>query len=76
VEFMPMLYRMVAVGEKTGSLAANLGETARFHEMMLAVSIRRFSVLIEPVVICITGLIVGYVYIAFFTAVFSMANAG
>jgi type II secretory pathway component PulF len=44
--------------------------------MMLAVSIRRFSVLIEPVVICITGLIVGYVYIAFFTAVFSMANAG
>lgn len=76
VEFMPMLHRMVAVGEKTGSLAANLGETARFHEMMLAVSIRRFSVLIEPVVICITGLIVGYVYIAFFTAVFSMANAG
>jgi type IV pilus assembly protein PilC len=76
VEFMPMLHRMAAVGEMTGSLASNLGETARFYEMMLAILIRRFSVMIEPVIICITGIIVGYVYIAFFTAVFSMANAG
>lgn len=76
VEFMPMLHRMAAVGEMTGSLAANLGETARFYEMMLSITIRRFSVMIEPIIICITGIIVGYVYIAFFTAVFSMANAG
>lgn len=76
VEFMPMLHRMAAVGEMTGSLAANLGETARFYEMMLSITIRRFSVMIEPVIICVTGIIVGYVYIAFFTAVFSMANAG
>jgi type IV pilus assembly protein PilC len=76
VEFMPMLHRMAAVGEMTGSLAANLGETARFYEMMLSITIRRFSVMIEPIIICVTGIIVGYVYIAFFTAVFSMANAG
>jgi type IV pilus assembly protein PilC len=75
-EFLPMLHRMAAIGEKTGSLAANLGETARFYEMMLSITIRRFSVMIEPVVICITGAIVGYVYIAFFTAIFSMARAG
>lgn len=75
-EFLPMLVRMVAVGEQTGALAETFGETARFHEMMLAQAIRRFSVLIEPVMICVTGVIVGFVYIAFFSAIFSMAAAG
>lgn len=72
-EFLPMLPRMAAIGEMTGSLAETFGETAHFHEMMLGVAIKRFSVLIEPVMICITGIIVGFVYIAFFTAIFSMA---
>ena len=75
-EFMPMLRSMAAVGEKTGTLAEAFGQTASFHELMLETAIRRFGVLIEPVMIAITGTIVGFVYIAFFTAVFSMANAG
>lgn len=74
-EFMPMLRRMVSVGESSGSITETLGETARFHEMMMSVLIKRLNVVIEPVIICITGAIVGFVYIAFFTAVFSMANA-
>lgn len=75
-EFLPMLGRMAAVGEVTGSLAETFGETARFHEMMLGVAVKRFSVLIEPVIICITGTIVGFVYIAFFMAIFSLAGTG
>jgi type IV pilus assembly protein PilC len=43
--------------------------------MMLAVAVKRFGMLIEPVVIVITGLIVGFVYIAFFTAIFAIAGA-
>jgi type IV pilus assembly protein PilC len=73
-DFMPMLSQMVAVGETTGSLGEAFAEVARFHEMMLAVAIKRFSVAIEPVLIVITGGIVGYVYIAFFMALFSMAG--
>ncbi|MGN0852233.1 MAG: type II secretion system F family protein [Kiritimatiellia bacterium] len=76
VEFRPMLARMAAVGEVTGSLAETFGETARFHEMMLGVAIKRFSVLIEPVLIVVTGTIVGFVYIAFFLAIFSLAATG
>ena len=71
-----MLARMAAVGETTGSLAETFGETARFHEMMLALAIKRFGMLIEPVLILVTGVIVGFVYIAFFSAIFSMAAAG
>lgn len=72
--FMPMLGRMVAVGESAGTLAPVLGEVARFHENQLLAVIRRMSVLIEPVVILVVGGIVGFVYIAFFLALFSLAG--
>ena len=74
VEFMPMLRRMAAVGEVSGSLPESFGETARFHEMLLAIAIKRFGVLIEPVMIAITGGIVGFVYVAFFMALFAIAG--
>jgi type IV pilus assembly protein PilC len=73
-DFMPMLSQMVAVGETTGALAESFSEVAHFHETMLTIAIRRFSVTIEPVMIIVTGLIVGYVYVAFFMALFSMAG--
>lgn len=74
VEFTPMLRRMSAVGEVTGTLPEIFGETARFHEMLLALAVKRFGLLIEPVTICITGGIVGFVYVAFFMALFAMAG--
>ena len=76
VEFMPMLRRMAAVGEVGGSLPEAFGETARFHEAALALAVRRFGMLIEPVTIAVTGVIVGFVYIAFFTALFAVAETG
>jgi hypothetical protein len=51
-------------------LGPTLDEVARFHEKLLVVSIKRFSVLIEPVGHIVTGAIVGFVYIAFFMASF------
>lgn len=74
-EFMPMLRRMAAVGETTGSLGEAFAEVARFHEMMLAISIKRFSITVEPAMIFVTAVIVGFVYLAFFMALFSMAGA-
>ena len=73
-EFMPMLGRMAAVGEVSGSLPEAFGETARFHEMLLALAVKRFGMLIEPVMIVVTGCIVGFVYIAFFMALFAIAG--
>ncbi len=74
VEFTPMLRRMTAVGEVTGTLPEIFGETAHFHEMLLALAVKRLGMLIEPVTICITGGIVGFVYVAFFMALFAMAG--
>ena len=74
-EFLPMLHKMTAVGETTGTLAPALAETATFHETLLLASVRRASALIEPILILVVGLIVGFVYTAFFMALFSLASA-
>ena len=75
-EFTPMLGRMMAVGEATGTLGPVMAEVADFHENQLAAAIRRFSALIEPVTIAVVGGIVGFVYIAFFLAMFAVAGGG
>ncbi|MDR0993888.1 MAG: type II secretion system F family protein [Verrucomicrobiota bacterium] len=75
-EFLPMFFRMTAVGEATGTLSATLAEVARFHENALTAAIRRFGILMEPVLILIVGGIVGFVYVAFFLALFSLASTG
>jgi type IV pilus assembly protein PilC len=75
-EFMPMLPRMTAVGEETGTLGRVLDETARFHESQLAAWVRRMAALVEPMVVVVVGGVVGFVYIAFFVALFSLAGGG
>jgi type IV pilus assembly protein PilC len=69
--FMPMLSRMVAVGESAGTLDEVLAEVARFYESQLQSTIRRLSVIVEPVIIIVVGGIVGFVYISFFMALFA-----
>ena len=74
-EFLPLLRRMTSVAETSGTLGATLSEVAKFHEQLLVISIKRFSVIIEPLLIIVTGAIVGFVYIAFFMALFSMVSS-
>lgn len=72
--YLPMLSRMTAVGESAGTLDDVLREVARFHEGQLQTAIRRFSAIIEPVIVLVVGGIVGFVYISFFVALFSVAG--
>ena len=73
--YLPMLASMVAVGENTGQLDEVLEQVARFHEQQLEAAIKRLSALIEPAIILVVGGIVGYVYLAFFVALFSAGGA-
>ena len=69
--FMPMLSSMVAVGENTGQLDEVLDRVTRFHEAQLKAAIKKLSAMIEPMTIVLVGGIVGYVYLAFFMALFA-----
>ena len=73
-DFLPMLPRMVAVGEATGALGRTLSDVAAFHEGQLVALVRRLGVVIEPILILAVGGIVGFVYVAFFVALFSLAT--
>jgi type IV pilus assembly protein PilC len=73
--FTPLLARMVSVGESAGTMDEVLDEVARFHEQQLQSSIRQLSAIIEPLIIVVVGGIVGFVYIAFFMALFSAGGA-
>ncbi len=73
-EFMPMLSRMTAVAETTGDLSETFKEVAEFHDTLLGIVVRRLSVVMEPTMIIITGLIVGFVYLSFFMALFTMGT--
>jgi len=73
-EFLPMLPRMVAVGEETGTLGVVLGKVANFHEKQLEAYVKRMTLLIEPVMTIVVGGLVGFVYLAFFMAIYAVAG--
>ncbi|MDZ4141450.1 MAG: type II secretion system F family protein [Methylotenera sp.] len=71
-----LVIQMTAVGEKTGTLDLVLQEVGAFYEMQLQVGVKRMSAMIEPAMILVIGGIVGFVYYAFFQAMFSLVSKG
>jgi type IV pilus assembly protein PilC len=72
---MPVLVlQMITVGEKTGSLDRILQELGSYYEQLLDAAIKRLSAMIEPAMILLIGGMVGFVYYAFFQALFSLVG--
>ena len=67
-----LVSQMIAVGERTGSLDQILQEMGMYYEQQLDTAIKRMTALIEPVMILVVGGMVGFVYYAFFQALFSL----
>jgi type IV pilus assembly protein PilC len=72
----PLVLQMIAVGERTGSLDHVLQELGIYYEKLMEVSIKRLSAMIEPAMILVIGGMVGFVYYAFFQALFSLVSGG
>jgi type IV pilus assembly protein PilC len=75
-EFMPMLPRMIAVGEATGTMSTVLLKVADFHEQQLQSYVKRMTLMIEPIMTLVVGGLVGFVYLAFFMAIYSTIGHG
>ncbi len=65
--------QMAAIGERTGSLDSVMAELGVYHQRELALQIKRMTAMIEPVLTLLIGGMVGYVYYAFFQALFGMS---
>lgn len=65
---------MTAIGERTGSLDRIQQELGVYYQELLEVVIKRLSAMIEPAMILVIGGMVGFVYYAFFQALFALAG--
>ena len=70
--FPPLAVHMIGVGEETGRLDGMLIKVAETYEENVQNAIKRFVSLLEPLIILIMGLIVGFIVISMLLAIFSI----
>ena len=70
--FPAMLLRMVAAGEATGKIDAMLEKMADFWDEEIEATLDGLTSLIEPMLICFLGVIVGGIVIAMFLPIFKL----
>jgi type IV pilus assembly protein PilC len=68
--------QMLRVGESTGSLDSQLEQAAAYFERELGYKIKRMTTLIEPLVIIIMGLVVGFVALTLVSTMYGVFRGG
>jgi len=72
--FPNLVIKMIGVGEETGQLSDMLTKIADTYEEDVEVLIASLSSLMEPLLIVIMGLIVGFIVIAMFLPLFNISE--
>jgi type IV pilus assembly protein PilC len=72
--FPAMLYSMVKIGEETGALDDILNKTADFYDEELESIIQTTVALMEPILIVIMGLIIGFMIVSIMIPMFDSYN--
>jgi type IV pilus assembly protein PilC len=70
--FPPMVVRMIAIGEKSGALESLLEKIAEFYDSQVKATIKSLTSLIEPLLICFMGGIVGVVILSVFLPILNL----
>lgn len=65
---------MIATGEETGKLAPMLYKVAGFYEMIVDNSVKKLTMLIEPVFIVLIGLMAGFIMASMLLPLFDMVK--
>ncbi|GAU79398.1 type II secretion system F family protein [Fusibacter sp. 3D3] len=70
--FPPMMISMVNIGEESGALEDMLEKTAEYYDEELDAAIQKMIAIIEPVMIIVMALVVGFIVIAMMLPMFDM----
>lgn len=73
--FPKMVTHMIAVGESTGALDSMLGKIADFYEDEVDEAVANLTTLLEPMMMVFLGVTVGFIVIAMYLPIFTMASA-
>jgi len=68
--FPPMMIQMVSVGERSGSLDNMLNKIADFYDDEVSNSIDIIITIIEPMLLLLVGIIVGFIVISMYLPMF------
>ena len=72
--FTPMVARMIAVGEETGKLDEVLGKISHILEVESEMKVRALTSAIEPLVMVILGIGVGFLVIAIILPIYNLTS--
>ena len=72
--FPVMVSHMVSVGEESGQLETMLDKIATFYETEVDAKVKSLTSLIEPLLICFVGGVVGFIVISMYLPIFSIYN--
>lgn len=72
--FPPMVVRMVGVGEQTGELDTMLSKIADFYDEQVETAVKGLTSMIEPIIICFLGIVVGTIVICMFLPIFQLST--
>ncbi|MFT5291735.1 MAG: type IV pilus assembly protein PilC [Planctomycetota bacterium] len=70
--FPPMVVRMIAIGERSGALEQLLEKIADFYDSQVKATVKSLTSLIEPILICVMGGLVGVVILSVFLPILNL----
>ena len=68
----PMVIHMVSIGEETGSIETMLENVANYYEDDVQLATEQMMTMLEPAIIIVMAVIVGYMAIAIFSPMFTL----
>jgi type II secretory pathway component PulF len=73
--FPQLMVDLVKIGEETGNVPGSLANIAETYENELNIALRVMTNMIEPVIICIMALGVGFLLVAVLSAMFAITSS-
>ena len=72
--FPPMVSQMIGAGESTGALDTMLAKIAEFYEDEVDLAVAGMLTILEPVLICFLGVVVGGIVISMYMPLFELIS--
>ena len=73
--FPPLLASMIEIGENTGNLQDNLFYLSEYYTEEVNVSVRNLTTLLEPLMLLVMGLIVGFIALSIITPIYEITSS-
>jgi type IV pilus assembly protein PilC len=73
--FPPILVQMTIVGEQTGHLDATLMRLSKYFEMESTMAIKTMTTLIEPAILVVLGVGVGFLVMSVITPIYNLTSS-